>query len=106
LNNFDAKDDDDKYNYQNGSSINNPNIDLSQLMNMFPQLKNMDQDNLLKLLQNNKNNVSMDSESRVIYTQTIQSFYKDSTKDNINKSNTIELDNKNNTQNEFFNNSE
>jgi len=96
LNNFDAKDDDDKYNYQNGSSINNPNIDLSQLMNMFPQLKNMDQDSLLKLLQTNKNNVSMDSESRVIYTQTIQSFYKDSTKDN--KSNTIELS-KNNTQN-------
>lgn len=100
MNNFDAKDDDDKYNYQNGSSINNPNIDLSQLMNMFPQLKNMDQDSLLKLLQTNKNNVSMDSESRVIYTQTIQSFYKDSTKDN--KSNTIELS-KNNTQNEFFN---
>lgn len=78
-------------------------------MNMFPQLKNMDQDNLLKLLQGGKNNVSMDSESRVIYTQTIQSFYKDSTKDN--KSNTInnrsemfsnELS-KNNTQNEFFN---
>lgn len=61
---------------------------------MFPQLKNMDQDSLIKLLQTGKNNASMDSESRVMLTQT--SFYKDT---NINnKSNTL------NQRSEMFSN--
>jgi len=46
---------------------------MSQLLNMFPQLKNMDQESLIKLMMKG-NNASLDSESRVIYNQTIQSF--------------------------------
>eukprot|EP00801_Mesodinium_rubrum_P000229 Mrub_00229.p1 GENE.Mrub_00229~~Mrub_00229.p1 ORF type:complete len:1325 (-),score=333.50 Mrub_00229:65-3886(-) len=72
LHNFDRQN--DKYIYSNQTQTEN--YDLSQLLNMFPQLKNMDQESLLKLLQTGKHNASMDSESRVIYTQT--SFYKES----------------------------
>lgn len=59
---------------------------------MFPQLKNMDQDSLIKLLQNG-NTASLDSESRVIYTHTIQSFYKDSTNENKRNANNRQSEN-------------
>jgi hypothetical protein len=64
-------------NIQDNDSSESKKNEMNVLLKLFPQLKNLDQHQLLALLQQQNNSSSLDTEGRVLYNQTIQSFYKD-----------------------------